>query len=181
MEVDLRPCQVPPEGPSVGRPWKVREEAGKTKRPFSGFEAERGKTPHQSRFGRDRAFANEALQGEPVRLAPAAAKRVDASRRALEKVVAKGTLAYGIKTGFGELANVAISDADVRALQLNLLRSHAIGQGPPLRKDEVRAALLLRANTLAMGYSGVRRILVTRLLEFLNRGVHPVIPSRGSR
>src|SRR5213595_2197436 len=117
---------------------------------------------------------------EPVRLAPAAAKRVDASRRALEKVVAKGTLAYGIKTGFGELANVAISDADVRALQLNLLRSHAIGQGPPLRKDEVRAALLLRANTLAMGYSGVRRILVTRLLEFLNRGVHPVIPSRGS-
>src|SRR3989442_5143769 len=121
-----------------------------------------------------------ARQREPVRLAPAAAKRVNASRRALEKVVAKGSLAYGIKTGFGELANVAISDADVRALQLNLLRSHAIGLGPPLRQDEVRAALLLRANTLAMGYSGVRRILVTRLLDFLNLGVHPVIPSRGS-
>src|SRR5438034_949689 len=121
-----------------------------------------------------------ARNGEPVRLAPAAAKRVDASRRALEKVVAKGSLAYGIKTGFGELANVEISDADVRALQLNLLRSHAIGQGPPLRRDEVRAAILLRANTLAMGYSGVRRVLVTRLLDFLNRGVHPVIPSRGS-
>src|SRR2546421_6527520 len=121
-----------------------------------------------------------ARKGEPVRLAPAAAKRIDTSRRALEKVVAKGTLAYGIKTGFGELANVAISDADVRALQLNLLRSHAIGQGPPLRKDEGRAALLLPANTPAMGYSGVRRILVTRLLELLNRGVHPVIPSRGS-
>src|SRR5947208_11912228 len=116
-----------------------------------------------------------ARKREPVRLAPAAAKLVDASRRALEKVVAKGTLAYGIKTGFGELANVAISDADVRALQLNLLRSHAIGLGPPLRRDEVRAALLLRANTLAMGYSGVRRILVTRLLDFLNRGVHPVV------
>src|SRR6266704_5107087 len=121
-----------------------------------------------------------ARRGEPVRLAPAAAKRVDASRRALETVVAKGSLAYGIKTGFGELANVAISDADVRALQLNLLRSHAIGLGPALRRDEVRAALLLRANTLAMGYSGVRRVLVTRLLDFLNRGVHPVIPSRGS-
>src|SRR5207247_10633623 len=77
-----------------------------------------------------------ARKGEPVRLAPAAAKRVDASRRALEKVVAKGTLAYGIKTGFGELANVAISDVDVRTLQLNLLRSHAIGQGPPLRNGE---------------------------------------------
>src|SRR6266571_2132568 len=73
-----------------------------------------------------------ARNREAVRLAPAAAKRVDASRRALEKVVAKGTLAYGIKTGFGELANVAISDADVRALQLNLLRSHAIGQLAPL-------------------------------------------------
>src|SRR5438874_2180505 len=117
---------------------------------------------------------------ERARPAPAAAKRVAASRRALEKVVAKGALAYGITTGFGELANVTISDADVRALQINLLRSHAVGQGPPLRRNEVRAALLLRANTLAMGYSGVRRILVTRLLQLLNRGVHPVIPSRGS-
>src|SRR5207245_3094926 len=75
---------------------------------------------------------------------------------------------------------VEIADAAVRTLQLNLLRSHAIGQGPLLRRDEVRAAILLRANTLAMGYSGVRRLLVTRLLDFLNRGVHPVIPSRGS-
>ncbi len=121
-----------------------------------------------------------ARKAERVALAPAAGKRVDASRRALEKVVAKGALAYGIKTGFGELASVEISDADVRTLQLNLLRSHAIGQGPPLRRDEVRAAIVLRANTLAMGYSGVRRLLVTRLLDFLNRGVHPVIPSRGS-
>ena len=117
---------------------------------------------------------------ERVRLAPSAARRVDASRRALEKVVAKGSLAYGIKTGFGELANVVISDSEVRKLQLNLLRSHAVGQGEPLREDEVRASLLLRANTLAMGYSGVRPVLVTRLLDLLNRGVHPVIPSRGS-
>src|SRR6266849_5528961 len=121
-----------------------------------------------------------ARRREPVRLAPAAAKRVDASRRALEKVVAKGGLAYGIKTGFGQLANVAISNADVRTLQINLLRSHAVGQGPPLRSDEVRAALLLRAHTLAMGYSGVRRVLVTRLIQFLNAGVHPLVPSRGS-
>jgi histidine ammonia-lyase len=117
---------------------------------------------------------------ESVRLAPDATKRVDASRRALDKVVARGGLAYGIKTGFGELANVAIPDADVRALQLNLLRSHAIGQGPPLRREEVRASILLRANALAMGFSGVRRVVVTRLLDLLNRGVHPVIPSRGS-
>ena len=111
-----------------------------------------------------------ARRREPVRIAPAAGKRVDANRRALEKVVAKGAIAYGIKTGFGELANVAISDPDVRTLQLNLLRSHAVGQGERLRTDEVRAAILLRANTLALGYSGVRRILVTRLLDLLNRG-----------
>jgi len=61
MEVDLGPSQVPLKGPSVGRMWKAREEAGKTKRAFSGFESEPGKTPHQSLFGRHRAFANEAL------------------------------------------------------------------------------------------------------------------------
>ncbi len=121
-----------------------------------------------------------AREGERVELAPAAARRLDASRKSLERIVAKGSLAYGIKTGFGELANVSIPDADVRRLQLNLLRSHAVGQGEPLRADEVRTALLLRANTLAMGYSGVRRLLVTRLLDLLNRDVHPVIPSRGS-
>ncbi len=121
-----------------------------------------------------------AREGARVSLAASAARRVDASRRSLETLVAKGSLAYGIQTGFGELASVSISDADVRRLQLNLLRSHAVGQGTPLRTDEVRASLLLRANTLAMGYSGVRRVLVTRLLELLNRRVHPVVPSRGS-
>lgn len=117
---------------------------------------------------------------EKVRLSSESAKRVDASRRALERIVAKGSVAYGIKTGFGELANVVIPDADVRRLQLNLLRSHAVGQGEPLGTDEVRAALLLRANTFAIGYSGVRRELVDLLTEMLNRGVHPVVPSRGS-
>src|SRR5436189_5506558 len=97
-----------------------------------------------------------ARKGEPVRLAPAAAKRVDASRRALEKIVAKGTLAYGIKTGFGDLASVAISDADVRSLQLNPLRSHAIGAGPPLRRDEAQAANLPRANTPQLADSRAR-------------------------
>ncbi|MGQ0798289.1 MAG: histidine ammonia-lyase [Methanobacteriota archaeon] len=121
-----------------------------------------------------------ARERESVRLSPASAKRIDASRRALEAIVAKGSLAYGIKTGFGELANVVIPDADVRRLQLNLLRSHAAGQGEPLATDEVRAALLLRANTFAIGFSGVRRELVDLLTEMLNRGVHPVVPSRGS-
>jgi len=124
--------------------------------------------------------ARVARGREEVRLAPAAAKRVDASRKALERILASGSLAYGIKTGFGELAHVSIPDEDARRLQLNLLRSHAVGQGEPLRTDEVRATVLLRANTLAMGHSGVRRALVVRLLDMLNRGVQPVVPSRGS-
>ncbi len=126
------------------------------------------------------ALIRVARGNEKVRLAPSAAKRVDASRRALESIVASEALAYGIKTGFGELANVSIPEGEVRQLQLNLLRSHAVGQGSPLPTDAVRAALLLRANTHAMGYSGVRRELVELLVDMLNRGVHPVIPSRGS-
>ncbi len=121
-----------------------------------------------------------AREEEKVRLAPAAAKRVDAGRRALERILASRTVAYGIKTGFGELEHVVISDGDSKRLQLNLLRSTAVGQGDPLPTEVVRGALLLRANTLGKGVSGVRRELVLLLLEMLNRGVHPQMPSKGS-
>ncbi|HYM40173.1 MAG TPA: histidine ammonia-lyase [Thermoplasmata archaeon] len=117
---------------------------------------------------------------EKVRLAPAAAKRVDEGRRTLEAILARGTVAYGIKTGFGELEHVVISDADAKQLQLNLIRSTAVGLGDPLPTEVVRGSLLLRANTLAKGHSGVRRAVVHLLLEMLNRGVHPAMPSRGS-
>src|SRR3989442_5491712 len=120
-----------------------------------------------------------AGRGERVGLEAGAARRVEANRRVLEKSISEGAVAYGITTGFGELANVAIPEADVRRLQLNLLRSHAVGQGEPLRTDEVRASILLRANTLALGRSGVRKVLVARLLDLLNRRVHHVIPPRG--
>ena len=121
-----------------------------------------------------------ARQGDRVRLAPAAGKRVDEGRRILEGLLAKGTVAYGIKTGFGELEHVVISDADARQLQVNLLRGTAVGLGDPLPEEVVRAAVLLRANTLCKGHSGVRREVVQLLLEMLNRRVHPRMPSRGS-
>src|SRR5512136_1033610 len=121
-----------------------------------------------------------ARGGEKVRLSPAAAEAVKESRAALRRIMKRGTPAYGIKTGFGQLADVEIPEKDAGRLQLNLLRSHAVGRGDPLPTDAVRAVLLLRANTLATGYSGVRRELVDLLLELLNRGVHPVMPSRGS-
>jgi len=121
-----------------------------------------------------------ARDREKVRLAPGAARRIDEGRRTLEKILAAGTVAYGIKTGFGALEHVVISDADAKRLQVNLLRSTAVGLGDPLPPEIVRGALLLRANTLSKGHSGVRRAVVSLLLELLNHGVHPVMPSRGS-
>ncbi len=121
-----------------------------------------------------------ARRGERVALAPAAKRAIERSRRAVERIVRGGALAYGIKTGFGQLESVAIPPSQVRELQVNLVRSHAVGVGPPLSREQVRATLLVRANALAKGYSGVRQEVVKRLLDCLNAGVHPVIPSKGS-
>ncbi len=110
-----------------------------------------------------------------------ARRRMEASRAVVERMLAAGNAAiYGINTGFGELATVRISADQVRQLQLNLVRSHACGVGPPLSEAEVRAMMLLRANTLAKGYSGVRPVVVETLCAMLNAGVHPVVPAQGS-
>lgn len=119
-------------------------------------------------------------RGRPVALDEAALPRLERSRRAVEKLVAEGTIAYGITTGFGHFKDKIISPDQTRQLQLNLVRSHAVGVGPLLPDTVVRAMLLVRANTLALGYSGVRPVLVQRLLEMLNRRVHPLIPAQGS-
>lgn len=115
-----------------------------------------------------------------VHLAAAARERVLAARAVVERAVAEGRVVYGLTTGFGALAEVAIPLDRIRELQVNLIRSHAAGVGAPLPEDEVRAITLLRANVLALGHSGVRPAVVELLLEMLNRGVHPVIPERGS-
>jgi histidine ammonia-lyase len=109
-----------------------------------------------------------------------AAARVTAGRRAVEALVASGTVAYGINTGVGELCTTRIAAEDVRALQRNLLLSHAVGVGEPLPEATVRAALIVRANQLCAGYSGVRLELVEALLELLNRRVYPRVPRVGS-
>src|SRR5258708_2342402 len=87
---------------------------------------------------------------------------------------------YGVNTGFGALSEVHISPSDVRDLQRNLLRSHACGVGPDLPAHEVRAIMVLRAQVLALGYSGVREELVDRIIAMLNAGVAPRIPAQGS-
>jgi histidine ammonia-lyase len=121
-----------------------------------------------------------ALAGEKVELAPLAVERMNASRKVVERVVASGETAYGINTGFGKLASVRISTEQVRLLQVNLVRSHACGVGAPLSEPEVRAMMLLRANALAKGLSGIRPQVVNTLCQMLNAKVHPLIPSQGS-
>jgi histidine ammonia-lyase len=121
-----------------------------------------------------------ARHGEAVALAPAARPKVEAARRVIESALADGRPIYGVSTGFGPLSDVFVGAADREALQRNLLRSHAIGIGDPIGEAETRATVLLRANVLAKGYSGVRPEIIDLLCELLNRRVHPIIPERGS-
>jgi histidine ammonia-lyase len=113
-------------------------------------------------------------------LADSARVRVRAARAMVERAIAEKRVVYGLTTGFGALAEVAIPLDRIRELQVNLIRSHAAGVGAPLPEAETRAIMLLRANVLALGHSGIRESVIELLLELLNRGVHPIVPERGS-
>ena len=117
---------------------------------------------------------------ELVSLASSSARGVDAARKVVDAKATGDAPVYGVNTGFGALAETAIPRDQLGALQLNLLRSHAAGVGDPLPPAAVRASMALRANVLAKGFSGIRRGTLELLIEMLNRGVHPVVPSRGS-
>jgi histidine ammonia-lyase len=124
-----------------------------------------------------------ARGGREVAFAPEARIRVAASRAAVESIAHAGDdapLVYGINTGFGALSETRISAADVRQLQKNLVRSHSTGVGPNLAPPQVRGMMLLRAQVLALGYSGVRPELIDVLASMLNARVHPRVPSQGS-
>jgi histidine ammonia-lyase len=107
-------------------------------------------------------------------------KKVEKSRRTLEELVEENGVIYGVNTGFGALSDVRIEPHETKQMQVNLIRSHSTGIGKPLETEVVRALMLLRANTLAKGYSGIRFETLETLVEMLNRGVHPVIPGKGS-
>ncbi len=121
-----------------------------------------------------------ALAGCRVEVAGEALRRVAESRALIESILAAGETVYGVNTGFGKLADVRIPGDKLAELQINLVRSHAGGVGDPLAEAEARAMLLLRANVLAKGFSGVRPELLELLVGLLNAGVHPVIPEKGS-
>ena len=125
-------------------------------------------------------IAAVALGSEPVQIAASARSRIQASRKVVDDIVARDAVVYGVNTGFGKLADVRIPRDEIRALQLNLVRSHACGISSPLAEPEVRAMMLLRANVLALGLSGIRPDVIQLLCEMLNARLHPVVPEKGS-
>lgn len=121
-----------------------------------------------------------ASGGVPVEIAAEVGDRMGAARAVVDEAAASGEAVYGISTGIGDLANVRIPTDEATALQRDLVRSHATAVGDPLPTEVVRAMLLLKARTFAFGASGVRFEIVERLVEMLNRRIHPVVPSQGS-
>ncbi len=124
-----------------------------------------------ARVAHDRAVVEISANARPT---------IDASRRVIEEITQSDSVVYGVNTGFGKLSEVHIARADLRQLQLNLVRSHACGIGTPLREPEVRAMMLLRANVLTLGFSGIRAEVIQLLVDMLNRGVNPFVPEKGS-
>ena len=126
------------------------------------------------------AVREVAADRRPVLLAPDAREAVNRARAVVDALVANNKISYAITTGVGKLSDVRIAGDQVRELQVNLVRSHAVGVGEPLTGAETRAMMLLRANSLAKGNSGIRAITIDTICEMLNRGVTPVVPSQGS-
>lgn len=121
-----------------------------------------------------------AVGGRAVLLAPDARELVDRARAVVDALVTSNQVSYAITTGVGKLSDVRIAGDQIRELQVNLVRSHAVGVGDPLAAAEVRAMILLRANSLAKGHSGIRAVVIDTLCEMLNRKVTPFVPSQGS-
>lgn len=121
-----------------------------------------------------------ARHGAKVVLDPKAAEKVKYCRAYVDKKVKEGAVIYGLTTGFGKFSDTLISEEDTKALQRNLIISHACAMGEPLPQDITRAAMLLRCNTLSRGHSGIRPETLNTLLAMLNAGVHPIIPEKGS-
>lgn len=121
-----------------------------------------------------------ARQYEIVKIKDEVRERVKENRKIVSEVIEKNKTVYGISTGFGDLARIRIPNKDLDDLQYNLLRSHSVGVGNPLSEEIVRAAILLRANALSKGYSGVRDIVIDQLVNLLNKRITPIVPEKGS-
>jgi len=125
-------------------------------------------------------LVNVSRHGYKVGLSEKAVVKVEKSRKIVEEIVENNRVVYGVTTGFGKFADVSISKDECKQLQTNIILSHSCGAGPLFPTDVVRAIILLRANALAKGYSGVRMETLNTLIEMLNKGLHPQIPEKGS-
>ncbi len=123
---------------------------------------------------------NVARNRVKVKLSEGAIRKIRGSREQVERKISDGKTIYGVNTGFGDLVNIKISKNDAKNLQLNLIRSHASGYGDYLDEETVRAMILVRANALSKGYSGVRVEVIQALLDLLNKDIYPYIPEKGS-
>src|SRR5690349_22675873 len=121
-----------------------------------------------------------ARADEGVGIAVEAVSAMQRSRAVVERLASGEAPVYAVNTGVGLLADVRVPPADLEQLQRNVIRSHAAGVGDPLARDEVRAMMLIRANVLAKGFSGIRPVVAERLCQMLAHGVTPVVPSQGS-
>ena len=130
--------------------------------------------------GLDSTWSAAYGEGARFELSAAARARIGESRAYIESRMSSGEAIYGVNTGFGAFASVRISPEQIVELQRNLIRSHSSGVGAPFTIEETRAIMYLRANALARGHSGVRAVVVDKILEFLNAGLAPVIPQQGS-
>jgi histidine ammonia-lyase len=160
---DLGPHRHLPESQLLRRPYSADEELILTGADLSIADVE-----------------SVARGGRRVSLGAEARARVAEAREVVDRLVDANEIVYGLTTGFGDLSTTFIAAADTVRLQENLLLSHAVGVGDPLPRDVVRAMLLLRANTLALGHSGCRPIVIDRICDLLRLGIHPIVPSQGS-
>ena len=125
-------------------------------------------------------LVNVARYNFPVEISEEALAKVKVSRQIVDDIVEAGQISYGITTGFGKFSDVAISKDECKQLQTNLIMSHSCGVGNPLSEEIVRAMMLLRTNALSKGFSGVRCETLDVLTSMLNKGVHPIVPEKGS-
>src|SRR5690606_3581242 len=121
-----------------------------------------------------------AYQNIPVKMGEKARQKMSESYQYIQSRMEAGEVIYGVNTGFGAFSNVRINKSDIVQLQNNLIRSHCCGIGEPFSVPETRAIMFLRANALATGHSGIRELVVEKILEFLNKDIIPVIPQQGS-
>lgn len=125
-------------------------------------------------------YKSIVIDKAPVALSPDAVKNIETCRKVVDKIVREDLVRYGITTGFGKFSDVKIDKSQAKRLQRNIVLSHSVGVGKPLSEEIVRGMLLLKLNSFIPGYSGVRYIIAETLMAMLNKGVHPVVPEKGS-